>query len=220
MFVVGSRWQDSGPPYLGHCEIFLTDTLGNIIYNRTLYEDTQEPRNTEITHDDKILVMCGFYIGSSWDIYFYKLNQFLEDDTLYNIQLTYDSLCPGTISSDTMTVDCGIWVDIDEMFDIDKNKSLKIYPNPARDYIHIEIPDFILSEGSINGFSITSARQLQGELELLIYDGYGRKVNNIKIHKQGKTLDLDISSLNSGIHIAVLYQDGKLIASGKFLVQK
>ncbi|MEE4255539.1 MAG: T9SS type A sorting domain-containing protein [Bacteroidales bacterium] len=220
LLVVGSRWQDSGPPYHGHCEIFLTDTLGNIITHRTLYEDLQEPRNTAITYDDKILAMCGFYIGSNWDIYFYKLNEYLEDDTLYNIQLTYDSLCPGPIQSDTMTIDCDVWVDIDEMFEPEPNSLLKIFPNPASNHIQIEIPTYLLSEAAINGFNVISAHKLEGDLIIAVYDGFGKHVLEKEVSGSDKNIDLDISGASSGLHIVTLTLDGSIIASGKFLVNK
>jgi len=220
LFVVGTTWKGLNPPYSEHCKIYLTDTSGNIIYNRTLFDDIQAPRNTQITYDDKILVMCGFAFGSGWDIYFYKLNQFLEDDTLYNIQLTYDSLCPGTIISDTMTIDCDIWVDIDEIYEDDENSHLKIFPNPASDRVQIVLPDFIKSEEIINGFSVTQVQhQYQGELSLAIYDVFGRLVDKVEIPSQSRSIEIDVTGMSTGLHIAVLNLNNKVIDTGKFIVK-
>jgi hypothetical protein len=220
LLVVGGRWEEASPPFQGHCEVFITDTIGNVHHQRTLFDDLQSPRNTEITFDNKILVMCGFYIGSSWDIYFYKLNQYLEDDTLYNIQLTYDSLCPGTIISDTMTIDCDMWVDIDEMFEPELNSILKIFPNPASDCIQIEIPSYLLSEATINGFNVTSAHKLEGDLILSIYDGFGKRVLEKEVPSNKKSIEVNISALHSGLHIAVLTVESKVISSGKFIINQ
>ncbi|MEE4257344.1 MAG: T9SS type A sorting domain-containing protein [Bacteroidales bacterium] len=219
MFVVGGRW-GSVQPSQGHCEVCIADTMGIVYNQRTLFDDLQSPRNTQITFDNKILVMCGFYVGSSWDIYFYKLNQYLEDDTLYNIQLTYDSLCPGTIISDTMTIDCDIWVDIDEIYENDENSSLKIFPNPASDRVQIVLPYFIKSEEILNGFSVTQVQhQYQGELSLAIYDVFGRMVDKVEIPSQSKSIEVDVTGMNTGLHIAVLYLNNKVIDTGKFIVK-
>ncbi len=219
LFVIGARWDDDNPPYQDYCKVFLTDTTGNIIIGRTLANELQSPRNVEITYDNKILVLCGFVVGSNWDIYFYKLNQYLEDDTLYNIQLSYDSLCPGTILSDTMTINCDIWVNIDEMFDAEKNSSLLIYPNPARDFIRIEIPNYSLLESSKNGFQVTSAKPINGELTLVLYDGFGRQMDEMKIPNNNETINLNTMGFNAGLYIAVLYNHGKIIASEKIVIQ-
>ena len=219
LFIIGARWDDDDPPYQEYCKVFMTDVSGNILERRTLYNQLQSPRNIEITFDDKIIVMCGFYIGSNWDIYFYKLNQYLEDDTLYNIQLTYDSLCPGTIISDTMTIDCDMWVDIDEMFEPETNSILKIFPNPASDRIQIEIPDYLLSEETVNGFNVTTAHKLEGDLILSIYDGFGKRILEKEVSGLDKTIELAISRVSSGMHIVTMTLEGRVVASGKFIVQ-
>lgn len=220
LFVIGARWDDDNPPYQEYSKLFLTDTVGNILERRTLLNQLQSPRNIEISFDNKILVMCGFAFGSGWDIYFYKLNQYLEDDTLYNIQLTYDSLCPGTIISDTTTIDCDIWVDIDEIYETNENGNLKIFPNPASDRVQIVLPDYFMSEEVLNGFSVTKVlHQYQGDLTLVIYDVFGRMVNNIEISGQSKNIEVDVTGMNTGLHIAVLYLDNKIIDSGKFIVR-
>ncbi len=143
-FVIGGRWEEDIIPFPGHCLLFLTDTVGNIIKKRTLFDELLSPRNTIITFDNKIMACCTFYPDGNWDTYLYKLNDSLQEDTLYNVQLTYDSLCPNNIVSDTITLNCGIWVNTNEPYTTKEGSKLIIYPNPATDKINIQLPDILL----------------------------------------------------------------------------
>ena len=215
MFVIGGRWSDNE----GHCELFLTDTLGNVITQRTLFDDLQSPRNTTITYDNKILVMCGFYEGSNWDIYLYKLNQDLEDDTLYNIQLNYDTLCPDSIVSDTLTIDCGIWVDMEEPFTTAEGSHLKIYPNPASNKIKVELPEYTVSKQQTGNFEVSKVHYgLQSPAELIVYDMFGRKLKILHLSKTQTQTEIDVSRWKSGIYMIELRSGGKVLDKGKFVV--
>ncbi len=221
MFVVGGRWSEDTPPFQGHCELFLTDTTGNVITQRTLFDDLQSPRNTVITYDNKILVLCGFAPnGPNWDIYLYKLNQNLEDDTLYNVQLNYDTLCPDSIVSDTLTIDCGIWVDMEEPFTTAEGSQLKIYPNPASEKIKIELPEYTVSKQQTGNFEVSKVHYgLQGTLELIVYDMFGREVKSLHLSKTQTQTEIDLSLWKSGVYLIELRSGGKLLDKGKFVVK-
>ncbi len=221
LFVIGSRWEEQEPPYQGHCEIFLTDTVGNIIIQRTLFDALQSPRNTEITYDNKILVLCGFAPnGPNWDIYLYKLNQDLQDDTLYNVQLNYDTLCPGSIVSDTLTIDCGIWVDMEEPFTTAEGSHLKIYPNPANEKISIELPAYTVSKQQTGSFEVSKVHYgLQGDSDLIIYDMFGREIKCLHLFKTQTQTEIDVSRWKSGIYLIELKSGGRVLDKGKFVVK-
>ncbi|MCF8228443.1 MAG: T9SS type A sorting domain-containing protein [Bacteroidales bacterium] len=218
LLVTGSSWEDTIAPFQGHCELFLTDTTGNIIKQRTLFDDLQSPRNTVITYDNKILVLCGFAPnGPNWDIYLYKLNQDLQDDTLYNVQLNYDTLCPDSIVSDTLTIDCGIWVDMEEPFTTAEGSHLKIYPNPASNKIKVELPEYTVSKQQTGNFEVSKVHYgLQEAGELIIYDIYGRKVKSLYLSTN--QTEIDISHWKSGIYLIELRSGGKVLDKGKFVV--
>ncbi|MCF8233617.1 MAG: T9SS type A sorting domain-containing protein [Bacteroidales bacterium] len=220
IFVIGSRWEEQEPPFQGHCELFLTDTTGNVIIQRTLFDDLQSPRNTTITYDNKILVMCGFYEGSNWDIYLYKLNQDLQDDTLYNVQLNYDTLCPDSIVSDTLTIDCGIWMDMEEHFTTAEGSHLKIYPNPANEKITVELPVYTISKKQTGNFEVSKVHYgLQEPAELIIYDIFGRKIKSLHLSKNKTQTEINISLWKSGIYLIELGSGGKVLDKGKFVVK-
>ena len=71
----------------------------------------------------------------------------------------------------------------------------------------------------MNGFVVTKAQQYHGDLFMVIYDGHGRQVNYIEVAGQDKNIKLDVSGMSPGLHNAVLYLDGKVISSGKFIVE-
>ena len=112
----------------------IIDTLGNILTQKVLL-DNDWMAQTEKTFDDKLLYFTNKYEEGSgqFDVYLFKLNQNLEDDTLYTFPFTYDSLCPYSIVSDTIVQDdCGLIVGVEEVKPEPIIESgLKIFPNPS-----------------------------------------------------------------------------------------
>jgi hypothetical protein len=92
-------------------------------------------------------------------------------------------------------------------------------PYPARDEIQIVLPDYLITEESMNGFAFTKVQQYHSDLFLIIYDVYGGRVNDIEIPDQSKSIEFDVSDMSTGLHIAVLYLDGVVISSGKYIVE-
>lgn len=76
----------------------------------------------------------------------------------------------------------------------------------------------LLSEATINGFNVTSAHKLEGDLILSIYDGFGKRVFEKEVSGSDKNIELDISGVSSGIHIVTMILEGRVVASGKFIV--
>ena len=119
------------------------DTSGNIITQKEL-EDVAWLSKVEKTHDDKFLF---FHIKDSddgnRDAYLHKYNQNLEYDSIYNQPMEYDTLCPYPIASDTITLDgCMLSTSSEENTPDPKTYSpeLKVYPNPARGPVTVELP--------------------------------------------------------------------------------
>jgi len=97
----------------------------------------------------------------------------------------------------------GLYTEIPEKRDI-KTNNLSIYPNPARNIITITNPEFD------PGMSYSVS----------IYNVTGRMVISQQINDQSETFTIDISSCPPGIYIAVLYQEGRMLETGKFIVVK
>ena len=202
--IIGTQWRVVPYPVdEGYSEVFMIDTLGNIKKRRLLIEQNRPPWNIIKSFDNKILVSGSYYIGGNWDIYLFKLNEELEDDTLYSQTFTYDSLCPYQITSDTIDLNCNLFVDIEEIpLRNEVEKTFKIWPNPARAKLELEIGSWHPDEKKI----------------LQIYDIFGRKVKEIKISKGQQQLSVDVSKWHNGLYVAVLKNDKKLIAKQKFMV--
>jgi hypothetical protein len=174
------------------------------------------------TIDNKIVAIGYFFVDGNWDIYLWKMNENLEDDTLSTQPLTYDSLCPYEIQSDTVDLDCGVFVNIDELPTKEEYEStIKIYPNPARDWVALTLPD-VVAEGAV---------------ELRVYDIFGREAGERgsgeagtqggrEAGKQGggemvpvnRMVLLDVSDYPAGMYIAVVYDRKGRRYTGKFVV--
>ncbi len=55
---------------------------------------------------------------------------------------------------------------------------------------------------------------------LSIYDGYGKLVFEKEVPGSNNNVELDISEMSSGLHIAVLTVEGKVISAGKFIINQ
>ncbi len=133
--IIGVGWKkDYYPLDDGYAEVFVTDTMGNLINRRQFFDHEYNSLQSIIVSSyHKILAAGNFVVDGDFDIYMWKMNADLEDDTLYTQPLTYDSLCPYEIQSDTVDLDCGVFVNIDELPTKEEYEStIKISPNPAR----------------------------------------------------------------------------------------
>ncbi|MBU2650155.1 MAG: T9SS type A sorting domain-containing protein [Bacteroidetes bacterium] len=202
--VIGLEWSEFGTGVDdGNSEVFLIDTLGNIIKRRFLIAEGQPPENTIKTFDDKILVIGNYYTSPNWDIYLWKLNQQLENDSVYNQIITYDSLCPYTIISDTTDLNCNLYVDIiDIPLKEDYDKVMKLFPNPVGNQLNVEFAENLITENST----------------WIAYDIFGRKQMEMRLDKDQRTLEVNTSLLKSGIYISVLLDRGYVISKEKFIV--
>ncbi|PIQ32604.1 MAG: hypothetical protein COW63_06805, partial [Bacteroidetes bacterium CG18_big_fil_WC_8_21_14_2_50_41_14] len=119
------------------------DTSGHV-YRAQSRPNTRGMSNMIKTFDGKYVIACTVNENdmNHTDIYMYKINANLEQDTLYTQNFVYDSLCPGPIvSGDIDMTNCTVvQVSIDEAPTPEEYyKSLgaipvKAYPNPADEF--------------------------------------------------------------------------------------
>jgi hypothetical protein len=222
--IIGIAWRSTSSPPQDFSEIFITDTLGNILIRRLLLSEYNSPNVIIHTSDNKIIVAGNYVTDSNWDIYLWKLNSDLEDDTLYTQPLAYDSLCPYEIQSDTIDLDCGVFVNIDELPTKEEyESSIKFSPNPAKDWVVLTLPDVLAS----------------GDVELVVYDLFGKEARRCgggeawghgsgEAGKQGsrevepvnRMISLDISGFATGMYVAVVKDRKGKRYTGKFLVSR
>ncbi len=201
----GITWTDDPYMYTGYSEVLKTDTNGNLKIQRRLVYNLRSPSAIIKSSDNKILTLGTYYLDGNWDIYLWKMNPNLEDDMLYTQPLTYDSLCPYKIQSDTVALDCGLFVNIDEIPTKEEYEStIKISPNPAKDWIVLTFPEISLSK----------------ETKIVIYSLFCQEVIKSTVVPQNQTVSLNISNLSPGIYLAVCKDSGKKIRKGKFVVAR
>jgi hypothetical protein len=220
----GLTWSDNQMYEPAYCEIFKTDTNGNPLIQRRLIDEAYPPTTIINTLDGKILAIGYFPGTNNFDIYMWKMNENLEDDTLYTQPLTYDSLCPYEIQSDTVLLDCGLFVNIDEIpTKEDYESTIKISPNPAREWAVLTLPD-VLAEGKV---------------EIAVYDVFGREAGKRGSGEAGmqgsgeagmqgsgdvfpsnRMIFLDVTGYSSGMYIAVVRDQKGRRYTGKFVVAR
>jgi hypothetical protein len=218
IFYVGVNWTNDPYFYSGYSDILKTDTNGNLKIQRRLIDDLYPPNTIIKTFDSKILTIGSYGLDGSLDMYLWKMNKDLEDDTLYTKPFTYDSLCPYQIQSDTVALDCGLLVNIDEIPTQEEYEStIQISPNPARDWVALTLPDILAN----------------GDVELTVYDVFGRKQGGREAgghgsgeegkrgkgeNLAGRVISLDVSGFVAGMYIAVVVDRKGRRYSGKFVV--
>jgi hypothetical protein len=209
---VGTTWLKYPYSFDGFCDILKIDTMGDHYLQRTLLDEDYPPSSIIKTFDGKIVAIGYYVVTNNFDIYMWKMNENLEDDTLYTQPLVYDSLCPYEIQSDTVLLDCGLFVNIDEIpTQEDYESTIKISPNPAKDWVVLTLPD-VLAEGMV---------------EMAVYDLFGRlggreagKRGSGDVLPSNRMLFLDVSGYLSGMYIAMVKDLKGRRYTGKFVVAR
>lgn len=203
--LVGIIWGDPIPSGdEKYSEIFLTDTLGNIKIRRLLMEDDQAPVSIQKTFDNKILALGWYYIESYVDTYLWKLNDSLQNDTLYTKPMIYDSLCPEPIVSDTFDCNC-IVVTLDEYISQKEPETgkLYLYPNPASNEVLIKCNYTLNYKGSI----------------VRIYSLSGELIREYSISESNEDyIRLNLSGIKQGLYIVAMTGIDGFTAREKLMV--
>jgi hypothetical protein len=177
-----------------------------------------------VTYDKKQMLTGTFgkYINgtSIKKMYLWKFNQQMEFDSVYTRPFTYDSLCPQTIASDTINLDCDIVVDVDEPLKHPERSQLKVYPNPATGQITVELPKYLMSEethGSLTAGHIVHQWRQGAVLE--VYDSNGVRVLQTDVPSESATMTLDVSQWAGGMYFIRLIRNGKMVGNVKVVVR-
>ena len=95
--------------------------------------------------------------GTSCKAYLVKLRNDLTFDSIYNQPITYDSLCPHPIASDTVSLsDCSTVTSIYDPKKDPEKAALQIFPNPAQEKVTIQLPEFLVKKSKSVSFSTTT----------------------------------------------------------------
>ncbi|MCK9218944.1 MAG: T9SS type A sorting domain-containing protein [Bacteroidales bacterium] len=202
----------------GQIAVFKVDRNGNILDSANIMQSVYCFSDAIVDHNNKVVLTQPLHDGNHWRTNLWKLNSDLEYDTLYTHPFVYDSLCPHPITSDTIPLDC-IVVGIDEPFQNPETGKLKIYPNPARDVLHIEIPQQLKNETHGPVFNLTTVYHQWKSAILEIYDLFGRKMYSKEVLQAEKSLELDVSGWGRGMYVVRLVYNAHTVASAKVMVE-
>ena len=198
------------------------DTSGNIIEQREVTGDTYLSR-VEKTFDNKFL----FYTQDDQGpvdptVYLIKYNQNLEYDSIYNQPMEYDTLCPYPIASDTISLDgCMLSTSNEENAPEPKTYSpeLKVYPNPARGPVTVELPGYIEKHSAQQGFQITQKDyQYHRDAVLHVVNIHGQTAATHKAKGQKKII-VPTQNLSPGVYMVIMEVNGKRYAREKLIVR-
>jgi type IX secretion system substrate protein len=189
---------------------FVIDTSGQI-YKLQSRPNTFGSSDIIKTFDDKYVIGVGYHSNpEDQDFMLYKINENLEQDTVYTGTFTYDSLCSSGIESGTIDIsDCLVVVgtrDIPTPKDYYASLAsipINAYPNPAI--------------GSIT-FSLGNTEN-HCNIILYCYDTFGREVNKQQIYPMQTQASVDIAKWNSGMYVAMVTANGSTVGQCRFVVR-
>jgi len=197
-------------------KVIKTDTNGNILKIKEIITSYETFQDGLVTFDNKLLLIVGIATNLVRS-YAWKLTSDLEYDTLYTQPFVYDSLCPHPITSDTIPLDCVI-VGLEEPLQSPETGRLKVYPNPAWEILHIEIPEHLKTETSNPAFHITTIYHQWKSAMIEVYNLYGREMLAKDIRQADEEFLIDVSRWNAGMYVIRLVYQGQTIASEKVMV--
>jgi hypothetical protein len=217
---VGGAWSYPGSP--DYAAIARTDTNGNLIMEKIVLENWNGLGHSTKTIDNKQLYVTMVPFGPSYfKVLLFKFNYDLEYDTLYTQPFDYDYLCDNLpIASDTIGIDdCDIWTGFPDEIEFRTAQYLLIFPNPADNRVTIQLPEYTADERKWG--TMTSRHynlQYHQHATLRVFDLFGRQVMEHSLRNtEGNSVELDISTLPSGIYLVNLFEKDKLMSSGKFV---
>lgn len=214
---LGGGWYYS--PTNLHLDVFKVDRSGNIIKSKEILSSLYSFADALVDTDNKLFLVSPQYYNNQWRTYAWKLNSDLEYDTLNTQPRIYDSLCPHAIKSDTIPLDCTVIVGISDPVPGPGTGMLKVYPNPASDLLHIEIPDQLKVSTKNQVFSLTTLYHQWGPATLEVYGLLGNKMYTRKIHQPDKEIVIDVSDWPAGMYFVRLVYKGNLVAGEKVIIQ-
>ena len=216
---IGGVWEYQNEP--DWAAIARTDTLGKLIMEKKVKQSEFGLFNSVKTFDNKELFYMSFQLPNKITTYLYKFNSDLEYDTIYTQPFEYDYKCDNLpIVSDTIGIDdCDVWTNLPGEIEYRLAQYLIIYPSPAYNTVTIRLPRATAEERNWGPMTSRHFNHRYHNNSLLrIYDIFGRLINEISLKDvQGDEVQHDVSTYTSGIYLINLFENQKLMASGKFV---
>jgi len=216
VLIVGGGYVVTG---LSKMSVFKTDTLGTILKEKILKNYDWLPMDAIVTQDHKYLTTAWDNINNKNLFYLWKLNEDLEYDSIYTQPRLYDSLCPHAITSSTLFFQCDLITGMIEPVINTEKVKMHIYPNPGSNIIHVEMPSCIQKQTKTEHLNvITIFHQWYNDLDIEVYDLFGKLIYRQMVKPLEKELDLNISGWSRGMYYVRLSSGGTVVATNKLIV--
>ncbi|MHC1776058.1 MAG: T9SS type A sorting domain-containing protein [Lentimicrobium sp.] len=208
-------------PFDPCCSVIqVTDTLGNFLNEIVIPVDFDAiTTDIEITFDNKILIATD-HDNNTHDFMLIKYNENFEYDSIYTHPYTYDSLCPGGITSGNIDLGCSVITGIKEEIKEGRAK-LTLAPNPAKDYTVVFLPETIATNEKQGPFDVITVRSdYVRNLKMDVFDLNGRQVSSFAWPDEIKEQVINTSAWPTGMYLIRISSPARTIANGKLLINK
>ncbi len=221
---IGAIWQDTSDVI--SVGAIKCDTVANISRTRILLQNSQNSfgrlEDALFTYDNNYVTVGSFYPNNAIPkVYLYKFTSNLDDAPLNTQPRVYDSLCPHPIVSDTISLDdCAIITQVYDPVQAPEKFTIHVYPNPAKDELTIDLPQFLLRQTSSGTMQVNTIYHQWNFSKLEIYSQNGKLIYSGEIPKSKDKVKLDVSSWESGMYIARVVFMNEVVAKSTFIIQK
>jgi hypothetical protein len=218
----GYKWAFEQP----HNMLYKTDTLGTILHEKELYRGDAGISHAMLTTDNYAIMTAHRWIGGAngrWRVYINKVDGELNEAEFDPRQLTYDSLCPYPIVTDTIVPVCDIILGHrpPELTDKEKTQQLEVFPNPASAYATIKLPESVSRSGH-NGFMThtTVWHHWIKDATLHVFNIHGQQIHTQSIPDGQQQLQLDVSAWPPGVYLLRVKAMNGITVDGKIMIQR
>lgn len=150
--------------------------------------------------EDSLVLMYRKNAGNEWSVYpYYTKNMITNNNDKHGI-ITIDSLNIGEYAFAMKDYTMGI-LPQDEVI---KLPLLKVFPNPAKDLLTVELDEFILKSSSNS--------------MLIISDSSGKIIYKEKLDPYRNTMNINTSTYSSGMYTVSVKVKDAVVSKNKFIV--
>ena len=201
-------------------QVIRTDTLGYVKDSNFIPYLNNDYKSTAKTFDDKFITVGNEAPNGNFNIIAIKVNSNLEYDSIYTQPLTYDSLCPYPIVSDTIDPNCdNVIVSVDEPFKKPETTQLKVYPNPTNKQVSVELPKYLVITDNNGSMPVTTVYHQWQKVVLQAIDLNGKIMQSRELQNNNETVQIDVSRWSSGSFLFRMIYNGKQVAGSKVVVE-
>lgn len=153
-----------------------------------------------ITTEDSVLLMYRKNAGTDWQVYQYYTKSMLSSTTDKRGIITIDSLQLGEY---VFAIGAPLLTGIEEQ-ETNKVSGIKVFPNPTKNYLTIDLSQI--------------KNEISSSCSIMITDVSGKAILTEKINDQQTQVKINTSGYSNGTYFITVKTNEKIIDKGKFVV--